>query len=171
MIVQFITAFALAALVMVCAWALFKTLKRPMPKYLFPMLASVTAIGYGVYSEYTWASRTLAQMPASVEVVHRHSGKSFFSPWSYLVERTDRMSVLDKASIRTHPEHPNFAMVDLLLMQRFNPVVRARQLVDCERSRRADLVSDPTFDANGLPIDLQWSDVADEHNLIKVVCT
>lgn len=141
-----------------------------MPRYLIPMLASATAIGYGIYSEYTWESRTLAQMPASVQVVHRQPGKSMFSPWSYLIARTDRISVVDTDTIRTNPRFPNYVMVDLLLLQRFNPVARARQLVDCGGSRRADLISEPVFDTQGLPVDLQWNIVPEEHKLIRVAC-
>lgn len=170
MIVHFITAIAVTVVVILFTWALFHTLKKPMPRFLIPMLVGVTIIGYGIYSEYTWESRTLAQMPASFQVVHRASSTSVFSPWSYIVPRTDRLSVVDVDAIRSNPDFPDYSMFDLLLLQRFNPVIRVRQLLDCNGSRRADLTADPVFDDQGLPVNLQWQAVAEGHMLLRIAC-
>ncbi|NND90569.1 MAG: hypothetical protein HKN42_06865 [Granulosicoccus sp.] len=170
MIVHMITAFAVSAVIMLMTWAVFRTIKRPMPRYLLPMIVGGTVIAYGIYSEYSWESRTLSQMPESVELVHRLSGKSMFSPWSYLVPRTDRLSVVDTREIRRHPDHAEFVILDLLLMQRFSPVIRVRQIVDCAGRRRADLTSDPDFDDQGIPVGLQWESLSEDHPLLPAAC-
>lgn len=170
MIVHLISTFALAALAVLFAWAVFRTLKRPMPRALIPALAALSAIGYGIYSEYTWESRTLAQLPDSIEVVHRLQGTSAFSPWAYIVPRTDKLSVVDTQAALRRPELPHLVIVDLLILQRFNPVIRARQLIDCQQLRRADLKTDQAFDEQGLPMDVQWDSLDNDHPLLGVVC-
>lgn len=170
MIVNLLTAIAVAAVVILMIWAGFRTLRRPMPRSLIPLVVGGCVISYGIYSEYTWESRTLAQLPESIAVVHRMAGRSAFSPLSYVIERTDQLSMVDTANMRRHPDYPDYAMVDLLLMARFTPVVRVRQLVDCRGSRRADLSVDPVFDQQGLPIGLQWDVLPTEHALLNTVC-
>lgn len=170
MIVHLITAFAVTAIVIVLVWAYYRTLKKPMPRSLVPILIGVTVIAYGVYSEYTWKSRTLAQMPDSVEVIGTFEGSSVFSPWAYLFPRTDRMSLVDTNSVLRNPEQPDYAMLDLLLMQRFNPVRRVRQIVDCKHSQRADLTSELAFGSDGLPANLRWDSLPEGHRLYEVAC-
>jgi len=170
MIVHLISTLALAAISVLFAWAVFRTIKRPMPRALIPALAAISAIVYGIYSEYTWEDRTLGQMPESVQVVHRFQGASMFSPWAYVIPRTDRLSVVDMQVTRRNSSLPQMAMIDLLFLQRFNPVIRARQLIDCQEYRRADLKADQEFDEQGLPADVQWDSLDQNHPLIDVVC-
>lgn len=170
MIVHFITAIALAILAVIFVWAVYRTFNRPMPRALFPMLAACSAIGYGIYSEYTWESRTLAQLPDSVRVVHQYQGRSVFSPWSYVFPRTDRLSVVDSMSMRRNENHPQLLILELLFIQRFNPVISVRQMVDCDRGRRVDLLPDQTFDSDGLPDGAQWVDLERQHPLYKASC-
>lgn len=171
MIVHLITAFAVTAIVIILTWAVYRTLKRPMPRSLIPIMIGATVIAYGIYSEYTWESRTLEQMPESVEVINTFAGRSAFSPWAYLVPRTDRLSLVDTNGLLRNPQYPDYVMLDLLLMQRFSPVMQVRQLVDCRESRRADLTSDPVFDSQGLPENLRWETLPEEHRLIEVACS
>jgi len=171
MIVHLITAVVLSLIFLLMTWAVFRTLRKPMPGSLIPIVLGATVILYGGYSEYTWASRTLDKMPESMEVVQRGASKSMFSPWAYVVPRTDSLSVVDTNNIRRNPEFKAYAMLDLLILQRFNPVLQIRQLVDCQNSRRTDLRKDTTFDAQGLPENVQWQDIVADHRLIEVVCT
>lgn len=170
MIVQLITAVILSAALLLMSWAVFRTLKRPMPRTLIPLIIGGTAIGYGIYSEYTWESRTLDKMPESIVVVDSFAGTSAFSPWSYLIARNDRLMLVDLATVRRNPDHPDYAMVDLLLMQRFSPVAKVRQLVDCDNAQRADLSSEPEFDSQGLPVDLDWKEIQSSNRLLALSC-
>ncbi|MGQ7844648.1 hypothetical protein ACUNV4_09235 [Granulosicoccus sp. 3-233] len=170
MIVQLITVVILSVALLLMAWALFRTLKRPMPRTLIPLIIGSTAIGYGIYSEYTWEERTLDKMPESIVLADSYVGTSVFSPWSYLFPRNDRLMLVDTATIRRNPDHANYAMVDLLLMQRFSPVAKVRQLVDCRNARRADLTAEPEFDAQGLPVNLDWKTLDASNRLLETSC-
>lgn len=170
MIVQFISAIALAVLAILFCWAIFRTFKKPMPKYLYPMVAAASVIGYGIYSEYTWADRTIAQLPESIVVVHELAGTSVFSPWSFAIPRTDRLSLIDKATIRRNDNLPDHVLSELLLMQRFAPVVRVPQLVDCNGRRRTDVTDNASFGEDGLPVNAQWENLDAGHPLLRVLC-
>jgi len=170
MIVQLITAVVLSIVLILMTWAVFRTLKKPMPGVVMPLIIGSTVILYGIYSEYTWESRTLDEMPESIVVVESFVGKSAFSPWSYLIPRSDRLMLVDLASIRRNQDFSDFVIVDLLLMQRFNPVAKVRQLVDCRNGKRADLTAAPEFDAQGLPLNLDWKELSDTNRLLEYAC-
>jgi len=170
MIVQFISAIALAILAVLFCWATYRTFQKPMPRHLYPIVAAVSVIGYGIYSEYTWADRTIAQLPDSIEVVHQLAGTSMFSPWSFVIPRTDRISLIDKASIRRNDNLPDHVMTELLLMQRFAQVVRVPQLIDCRGRRRTDVTNNATFGGDGLPTNAQWENLEAEHPILRVLC-
>lgn len=170
MIVQFISAIALAILALLFCWAIFRTFKKPMPKHLYPIIAAASVIGYGIYSEYTWADRTIAQLPDSIKVVHELAGTSMFSPWSFVISRTDQLSMVDTASIRRNDKLPNYILTDLLLMQRFSPVIRVPQLIDCERQRRTDVTTNATYDNDGLPTNAKWENLDSGHAIVNVLC-
>lgn len=170
MIVQFISAIALAILALLFCWALFRTFKKPMPKHLYPIVAAASVIAYGIYSEYTWADRTIAQLPETINVVHELSGTSMFSPWSFVIPRTDRLSLIDKASIRRNDTLPDHVMAELLLMQRFAPVVRVPQLIDCLGKRRTDVTNNASFGEDSLPTNAHWENLEREHPLLRVLC-
>jgi len=142
-----------------------------MPKFLYPIVAASSAIAYGIYSEYTWADRTIAEFPDTIKVVHELPGTSMFSPWTYVIPRIDRLSMIDTATIRRNSELPDHVMTELLLMQRFSPVVRVSQLVDCAGGRRTDVTSNAQFDADGLPANTQWEVLDMEHPLLRVLCS
>lgn len=170
MIVQMITAVVLSIVLLLMTWAVFRTLRKPMPGALVPVIIGATVIIYGIYSEYTWESRTLKNMPESVEVVQRVASKSVFSPWAYLFPRIDKLSVIDTQSMRRHEEHKEFVMLELLILQRFSPVLQIRQFVDCQNARRADLDKDPSFNEQGLPAALEWRSLSQDHRLLQVAC-
>lgn len=170
MIVQSLTAIALSVVVILMTWAVFRTIRRPMPGALIPLLIGATVIGYGIYSEYTWEARTLEKLPPSIEVVHRVAGESVFSPWSFLIPRTDQLSLVDTAGMRRNPGFPDQVMLDLLLVRRFNPVVQVRQLVDCKSGQRADMAGEIRFDDQGAPLDLQWESLPSDHRLLQIAC-
>lgn len=171
MIVQFISAIALAIIALLFCWAIYRTLKKPMPRHLYPIVAAASVIAYGIYSEYTWADRTIAQLPDSIEIVHELAGTSMFSPWSFVIPRTDRISMIDTSTIRRHNDLPDHVMAELLLMQRFTPVIRVPQLIDCVNKRRTDVTSNATFNEDGLPTNAQWEMLATEHPILRVLCT
>lgn len=170
MIVQFISAIALAILATLFCWAIFRTLKKPMPRHLYPIVAATSVIAYGIYSEYTWADRTIAQLPDSFEVVHQLAGTSMFSPWSFVIPRTDRLSMVDTASIRKNDDLPGYAMTELLLMQRFTPVISVPQLIDCNNNRRTDVTNNVIFGDDGLPTNANWESLDSHHPLLDAVC-
>jgi len=171
MLVHLVATLALATVACLTLWSLARSFGRPLPRYLLPMMAGSVAIAYGVYAEYSWASRTVDGLPASFVVLQRGDERTALAPWTWLVPRTVRLATIDTAAVRRHPEHPELRLLDVVLLERFHPTVRVTTLVDCAGGRRADVGAGQAFDADGLPAGLGWREVGAEDDLVRAVCT
>ena len=170
MLVHLVATIALAVVACLLLWAIGRRFRRPLPGYALPMVAAAVAIGYGVYAEYSWASRMEAGLPASIVVLSRVEDSSALAPWTLLLPRVERFSAVDTTALRRHPAHPELRLAEVLLLQRFHPVRRVPQLVDCAGARVADVPPDGGFDAEGLPADPRWRSGEDEARLVTAVC-
>jgi len=171
MLIHLVVTFALIVLACVSVWAVWHRLGRPMPRYLLPMTAAVVAIGYGVYAEYSWGERTEATLPASFVVLQRIEDSSALSPWSLLIPRTVRLSTIDTAAVKRHPAYPELRLFEVMLFERYHPVRRVGQLVDCVAGRRADMMDGEGLAANGLPEDIRWRDAGMDDRIVAAACT
>ena len=170
MLVHLVATLALVLVACLMLWAGFRRAGRPMPRYLLPMTAGAVAIGYGVYAEYTWGARTADALPDSFVVLQRVDERSALAPWTWLAPRVVRLSAIDAAAVRTHPEHPTLRLVEVYLLERFHPTRRVTQLVDCAERRRADVAAGDVFGADGLPSDPDWRTVGYDDALLRGAC-
>ena len=170
MLVHFVVTLAVTVVACLMCWAVFHTLRRPMPRYLLPLIAGSVAIGYGIQAEYTWGSRTAGVLPDSFAVLREVEDRSVFAPWTWLVPKVVRFSAVDTAAIGRHPSHPDLRLVDVLLFERFHPVRRVPQLIDCAGERRADPGDGRAFTVDGLPEELVWRAFDEGDALPEAVC-
>ena len=171
MLVHFVVTVAIAVVACLMLWALFHTLRRPMPRYLLPIVAGSVAIGYGIQAEYTWSERTAGVLPDSFAVLSTVEDRSAFAPWTWLVPKTVRFSAIDADAVGRHPAHPELRLVTVLLFERFHPVRRVPQLIDCAGGRRADPGDGRAFAEDGLPESLVWRDFeAEDAPLLELSC-
>ena len=78
----------------ICAAGLFllgyRTCGRKAPRYLPPLAAGLAMIGYNVWDEYSWAGRTIADLPGHIEVVATYGNSAPWKPWTYAIPEVDR---------------------------------------------------------------------------------
>ena len=157
MIVRLVAATVVAGAVLLTAWGIQRARGRPMPRSAWPLLLAASLIGYGVYDEYSWRSRTVAALPASAVVVGEGASRSVLSPWALALPRIDRLSVVDRAAVRTHPEHPDLRLAEVVLLERLHSTLRVEEIVDCANGRAAVLGASPEFGDDGLPVGVRWT--------------
>ena len=170
MIVRLVAATVVAATAVLVTWAVYRTLGRPMPRSAWPILIAASLIGYGVYDEYSWRSRTLAALPDSIAVLGEGASRSPFSPWSYLLPRTDRLSLVDTDAVRTHPARPELRLVTFVLLERMQPTRTVREVVDCAERRTAVIGTDTAFDEDGAPLEVRWYPLEDGDPRFEQLC-
>lgn len=136
------------------------------PRWLIPAAAGLAMIGYTIWSEMTWADRTIASFPDRLAVVSRVDETIAWKPWTFAVPQTTRLIALDTGSARENEAAPGVQLVDLYLYQRWQPPGRVQQLVDCGEGARAD----PTEAALEDPANATWHDIEPESDLLATAC-
>lgn len=127
-----------------------------LPKWAMPMAAGSAMLGMSIWSEYTWAARTIAGQPEGVVELHTVEESKPWKPWTYVVPQATRFMALDTATIRDNPEHPDVRLVDLYLFARWAPPAKVTQFVNCADATRADATNAVLADfgrAQWLPLD------------------
>lgn len=170
MIVDLVAAAVVAAALVLALWLVLRVTGRRLPRGTVPLAVGLALVGYAIYAEYSWSERVRARLPPGAVVVHAGQGPAPFSPWAKLFPRDDRLSVVDAASVRRHPDHPDLVIAELALIGRYRPTRRVTELVDCAGGRRTTLGADQRFDETGLPLDPEWRPLGRTHPLSAALC-
>ncbi|NCQ25187.1 MAG: hypothetical protein COW54_10415 [Rhodobacteraceae bacterium CG17_big_fil_post_rev_8_21_14_2_50_63_15] len=166
MILELIAAFAVGIGAAGLALVAGHLSRGRLPRYAAPILAGLAMILYAIWSEYTWAERTLSTLPDSVEVVSAIKEARAWKPWTYVVPQVTRMMVLDRAGVQTNPAAPSILLADVYLFGRWAPPVKRPQLVDCANAARADVTEAALTD----PSQAEWQSAGREDPLIGALC-
>ncbi len=141
-----------------------------LPRWTTPAAAGLTMVGFMLWSEYTWFSRTQAGLPPSFAVVTQHEHSSIFRPWTKISPFIDRFSVVDTAALRRNEKLPGQVMTEVLMVARHGGNAKVPVLIDCPGTRRADLSDGMKFDDTGALVDAKWYQLTSEDPLLKTVC-
>lgn len=147
-----------------------KVFKLATPRWVYPAAAGLGMISLTVYIEYSWFSRTQAELPDNVEVVESFGRVSVLQPWTYISPRVDRFIAVDHGSVRQNDAIENVVLVDVYLMERLNPTLQATQFVHCGNGERMLVSTDAEFTEDGLPVDQEWAQLGLDNPLIIAVC-
>ncbi len=152
-------------------WALNRTLKGRLPSWLVPVAAGAAMLLATISSEYGWASRTQANMPAGFVVAETVEEQKFYRPWTYAKPFVSRFIAVDQNSVRTHATHPDQRIVDLVFYGRWTRTAKIPALFDCANNSRADLADGVEFGPDGAVLDAQWYPMDADAPLLRAACT
>lgn len=151
-------------------WALNRTLKGRLPKWLIPASAGFAMLLATISSEYSWFSRTQATMPKGMVVAQAIEESAFYRPWTYAKPYVNRFVAVDQATIKRHPEQPGQRIVDLVFYGRWARTAKAPVLFDCPGGKRADVVDGVEFGDNGEALNVTWRSVAEDDPILRAAC-
>ena len=151
-------------------WLVYRTLARKPPRFLIPLAAGAAMITYNIWSEYTWYERTLAGLPAHIQVVRAIPYESAWQPWTLVFPRVDRLIAIDGSQTRRNENLPDFVLTELVLAKRHDPTVTVLQMYDCKQAQRTDVAAAAGFDQDGLPLEALWEAVDRQGPLFQAVC-
>lgn len=141
-----------------------------LPRFFIPAMAGVAMLGFMIWTEYTWFSRTAETLPQEVVVLSSHSEQAAWRPWTYLHPLVTRFAAVDPLSIRRNDKVPGQLMLDVLLFARHAPAAKLPVLIDCVGRRRADIVDGMQFDDDGAVVGADWMPVSSNDPLTAAVC-
>lgn len=151
-------------------WALNRLLKGRLPGWLVPVSAGLAMLVATISSEYGWFARTQATMPLGFVVADAIEEQVFYRPWTYAKPYVSRFVAVDQVAARTHPEHPDQRIVDLVFYGRWARTAKVPVLFDCAANKRADIVDGIDFGADGEVLNVTWIDLAPTDPILQAAC-
>ena len=137
-----------------------------LPRWSAPVAAGATMIAFAIWSEYSWATRTRAELPEGTTVFRSFEQSAIWKPWTYIWPQTTALAVVDTATARSRPDAPHVLLVDIYLFARWRTPGRTPQLVDCAAAARAPVSEAALAD----PQAARWQALGAEAPLITTLC-
>lgn len=141
-----------------------------LPRWLAPVAAGLAMIGVTVASEYGWYSRTVAGLPAGLEVAETVERHSLYRPWTYVFPYTERFVALDRSTRRSHPAQPDQHLVETYFFGRWAPIGQLSTLLDCAGWKRAVISGETGFLPGGDTSGLDWVSPPADDGLLTTLC-
>jgi len=151
-------------------WAINRTLKGRLPSWLVPASAGLAMLIATISSEYSWFNRAQANMPEGFVVAETVEEIRLYRPWTYVKPFVSRFMAVDQATARTHPDHPDQRIVDLIIYGRWARTAKIPALFDCAANARADLVDGVNFGSDGTVLNADWLPMDADAPLLRVAC-
>ncbi|MGB0671098.1 MAG: hypothetical protein ACPGNT_06340 [Rhodospirillales bacterium] len=148
----------------------FKTLRIQAPKFIVPTAAGLAMILFGIWNEYTWFDRTVDGLPTDIIVVDEIRTESRWQPWTWLFPRVDRFVALDTTKTLRNEQSSRYAMVEAILMDRWDGVIRVYKIIDCETGLQALVDPGLKFDDSGLPANPDWQPLKGADRVRDAIC-
>ncbi|HRY06122.1 MAG TPA: hypothetical protein P5114_03300 [Hyphomicrobiaceae bacterium] len=153
------------------AYIVYRLSGRRMPKAVILFVAAFAMVAYSGWNEMSWYTRTAAALPGQFVVVEKGPPVSSpISPWTYLVPRTDKFSVLDLQSVQPLPKSEGRYLAQLHVVERYLGSRKSSVIVDCKTGEQAVITPSTTFDAAGLPTNIAWAAIAPGNGIAERVC-
>ena len=170
MIIDFIgalaTGFGLLGVVLVINRVL---LRNRFDRWIYPASVALGMVGYTVWAEYTWASRTIAVQP-QLRVAMEAGDAVVYRPWTYVIPQVSRMTTVDLSATRVHADHPDLVLTQLVFIARWQPVRGLMVMFDCAAPARADLGEGVTLNADGTLEGADWIAMEADDAVLVTAC-
>ncbi len=170
MLFELIGTFVAGGVAALAFWALNRTLGGRLPSWLMPVSAGAAMLAATISSEYNWFDRTKATMPDGMVVAQSIEDTAFYRPWTYAKPFVSRFVAVDQASIRSHADHPDQRIVDLVFYGRWTRTAKVPMLFDCANAKRADIVDGVDFKADGSVENADWRDLPADDPILIAAC-
>ncbi|MEM6390249.1 MAG: hypothetical protein AAF825_10465 [Pseudomonadota bacterium] len=144
--------------------------KDRMPGWSVPAAAGTMMLLANISSEYNWYNGTVSALESGFEVVETRQVTSWYRPWTYLRPFTNSFVAVHPGSVQSNDEVPGLRLMSAFIFERWSPQIEMAMLIDCDQSRRADLIGNVSFDEDGRPINAPWRDVADDDPFLQFAC-
>lgn len=170
MLLTIVGAISLAVALIGATLAIYKLMGRKPPKGLLPLVAGVSMIVFMAWHENSWYARTVEDLPATVEVIRTGEFSNFIQPWTLILPRINRFMAVDTNAVTANAGNPEIKLTQIIIAERYLPTKLRPQFIDCVNNRAADVPEDVTYDADGVPQNLNWFALEADDALKAAVC-
>jgi hypothetical protein len=139
-----------------------------LPRWVAPVAGGAAMFAFMLWNEYTWYERAVAGLPEGARVAESYSHASWLQPWTVAVPRIARFAAVVPPEEEAGAAPAGALRADVLLVARFEPVLRLPHLFDCAAGRRVAL---PGREMAADPARLDWTAPGPDDPLLRAACT
>ena len=148
----------------------FRPFGRKTPRWTYPAAAGAAMIAFTIYNEYDWFPRTVAQFPDHFVLGETVTSTNALQPWTFIVPRTDRFSLVNTESILSHPEAPQYRLAEIVLFDRHYGPNTINMFYDCAEPRQALASNAPSLAIDELETLVPWVASEPDDRLRELAC-
>jgi hypothetical protein len=147
-----------------------RVLRLPLPKWVLPVAAGASMLGYAIWSEYSWFGRVSEALPPGLVVATTERSAAPWRPWTYAFPIVTRFVTVDRGGTRTHPAAPGQRLTSVQVWTRWQATVTVPVLFDCDGGRAANLGQGADFAADGTVVNADWHDLPENDPILLTAC-
>lgn len=117
--------------------------------------AALAMFGYVIWTQYSWADRSIERLPNTAVVVQQYEYEGVLEPWTAFFPRISRLMVMDKAQILRHPDHPGMALITAELIEQREDTIFVPLMIDCVALRHSPVAPNTEF-SPGMEDGMNW---------------
>jgi len=142
---------------------------RRMARWAFPVAFGAGMIAFTIWSEYSWASRSLPEGTPYAEA-ERTQETVWYRPWTWVVAPTTRLLVLDQRFTRINPAAPDLVLTRIVRLGRYMPESGFLAVIDCAGSLLAPMLQGVEFAADGTLEGASWTPMPEGDPVLTRAC-
>ncbi|SEL34962.1 hypothetical protein [Pacificibacter marinus] len=167
MLFEFIATLSLGAGAAGLVLLLQKFTRGALPRFAMPAAAGLAMFAFTIWSEYSWAARSMAALGPDAVVARAIEQKQVWRPWTYLAPVTTRLIALDGAKTK---DFDGTVVTDMYLLSRWQDGAVVPVALDCLLNRRADLFAGHGEDIKVTLQSADWLAVGADDPVLRAAC-
>lgn len=168
MVLEFFASIAAGLAMLGVALLLNRLTGNRLGRWLAPAAVAAGMLAYTVWSEYSWAGRSL-ETGIYTEAA-REEARVWYRPWSWLVPQTSRLIVLDRRFTRVHPDQPDLVLTRVVRLERWIPESGYLAVFDCAAGAQAPLTERVQLLEDGAVEGADWAVLPQGDPLLRAAC-
>lgn len=169
MIIDFIGSLASGLGLMGVVLILNRLTGRWMARWVFPAAVAFGMVGYTVWAEYTWASRTINATP-QLRLASTNAVSVFYRPWTFVFPQATRLTAIGQSATFVHPAQPQRVLTQVVLIGRWEPVRVISVVFDCSQNARIDVADGVELNADGTLEGADWRALEADDPVLGTAC-
>ncbi len=141
------------------------------PRWLIPVFAGATMLGFQIHGEYSWFEHQSGLLPNGVVVVNTVQEQAVWRPWSYLYPQTLRFIAADVANASANQRNNQIRLVDLYFFERRAVARRVPVVLHCQLHARTEFSQQLHIPQDEAPLSGDWQKLSADDPLLSAVCS
>ncbi|MCW1932457.1 hypothetical protein [Pararhodobacter zhoushanensis] len=144
-------------------------LRNRIDRWIYPATVAFGMVAFTIWAEYTWPSRTITAQP-QLALASENGEAVFYRPWTFIWPQVTRMTAINLAETRTHPDQPGMVMTQVVFIGRWEPTRGVVVIYDCVNNARADVVEGVAMNADGTLEGAEWFPLDADNPVLRTAC-